>query len=257
MELLVGALQKAAGTEAAPFVLAEKRDVNAREPVALRQLCGAGREHALASFAGGSGPYQQPPPRHGREGDGDLQLGIVITPCLHEGFRPAVIEHVLALAVGFQIARRAAGDLAAKPEHEMARGPAGAAADRPSVLEGFQEGMRNERIVGGGVGIGAGVPGLRRDVGDTRHDLDFCGTRSAHLTQTLSADLDMFAKTTGSQQRCPGNGAHAAAVGAACAARDTVRNRRSGNSTPHNLRRSVRRPSARPPRAAWAFSRSK
>ena len=80
----------------------------------------------------------------------------------------------------------------------MARGPAGAAADRPSVFECFQEGMRNERIVGGGVGIGAGVPGLRRDVGDTAADSIFAAPRLRSSHSTLSADLDIVAQTTGS-----------------------------------------------------------
>ena len=69
-----------------------------------------------------------------------------------------MVEDVFALAVRFQVARRATGDLAAKLEHQMARRPAGAAADRAGILQRFQEGVREKRIERGGIGIGAGIP---------------------------------------------------------------------------------------------------
>jgi hypothetical protein len=97
-----------------------------------------------------------------------------------------MVEHVFALAVRLQVARRATGDVVAKLQNQVARRPSRPPAHRSGILERFQEGVREERIVGCRIGIGAGIPGLGRDVGDLRCDLDFCGARSAHLTQTLS-----------------------------------------------------------------------
>ena len=154
--------------------------------IALGDLGGGRGQHPLRGLRHRAGAHQQPPARHGRERHGDLQLGVVVPARLHEGFRPAVVEHVLALAVRFQVARRATGDVAAKLEHQVARRPAGAPAHRSGILQRLQEGVREKRIERGGIGIGAGIPGLGRDVGDLRYDLDLCGTRSAHLTQTLS-----------------------------------------------------------------------
>ena len=60
----------------------------------------------------GSRPHQQAPARHGRERHGDLQLGVVVAARPLVGVGPGVVEHVLALAVRFQVAGRAASDLA-------------------------------------------------------------------------------------------------------------------------------------------------
>ena len=57
-------------------------------------------------------------------------------------------------------------------EHEMARRPARAAADRAGILQRLQKAMRDEWIEQGRVGVGAGIPRLGRNVGDARGDLD-------------------------------------------------------------------------------------
>ena len=173
VELLVGALQVAELAEPGPFALGEKRDVRARQPVALHHRGRGGGERRLAVGGVGTWPRQQPPARHRRERHGDLQLGVIAAAGLGVGVRPGVVEHVLALAVRLEIGRRAASHAAAvASEDQMPRRPTRAPADRAGLFERGEEGMREERVEDSRIGIGAGIPVGGRHVGNARHDLD-------------------------------------------------------------------------------------
>ena len=128
-EVLAGALQEALLAEPAPLALRQEGDVHARDAAALGHLDRRRRQDRLVDGAVGTGPDQQARSRHRRERHGDLQLGVIAPAGLHVGIGPAVVEHVLALAVRLEIAGRAAGDPAAPvPQNEVAGRPPGAPA---------------------------------------------------------------------------------------------------------------------------------
>ena len=127
----------------------------------------AGNSSASRSCCVGAGPDQQALPRHRRERDGGLQLGIIAAAGALIGVGPAMIEHVLALAVRFQIAGHAADQRAACVlEHKMLRQPAGLGGGRAAVLQRLEKGVRDERVIGSG----ASIPGGGRHLVDARDD---------------------------------------------------------------------------------------
>ena len=74
----------------------------------------AGLDQRLAMAATGmpAPDGQQAGAGHRAERDRDLQLRVVVAAGPLEGVRPAVVEHVFAVAVGFRVHRRDGDDLA-------------------------------------------------------------------------------------------------------------------------------------------------
>ena len=92
-----------------------------------------------------------------------LQLRIVVAAGAFQRMRPAVVEHVFAVAVRLGVHRRHRHHLAGlAAQHRVLRQPAGARVGRAAVLHRAQEGVADERIAV----TGAGVPVGRRDIGD-------------------------------------------------------------------------------------------
>src|SRR6185312_6781306 len=99
---------------------------------------------------------------------------------------------------------RAAGHAAALvPQYEVPRRPAGAASHRAGILQRLEEGVRHERVVGGGVGIGAGVPRLGGHVGDLRRDLDLGMPQTAPPIQTQDARTPRLPSIRGTEDHTP------------------------------------------------------
>ena len=111
----------------------------------------------------------------GREGHGGLQLRIVAAAGALIGVGPGMVEDILAIGVGFQIAGHAGGDAASGVlQDEMLRQPAGSARRRSALFQRVQKGMGGERVgwasLAGRIrAAGAGVPLCRRHRGDARH----------------------------------------------------------------------------------------
>ena len=88
-------------------------------------------------------------PGGGRERHRHLELRIIAAAGALIGVGPAGIEHVFAARVGLQIARHDAGDRAVFGlRHEMLRLPAGARRGRAGGLQGGQESVRDEGVIG-------------------------------------------------------------------------------------------------------------
>ena len=110
-----------------------------------------------------------------REGDSDLDFGIVAPAGALVGVGPGMVEHIFALAVALEIGRRR-GDEAARGvfDDDMGGDPAGAPTHRARLLEREKEGVGDERIEPLPVRrlaaeirrISAGVPRGGGDVGD-------------------------------------------------------------------------------------------
>ncbi len=107
-------------------------------------------DHGVADRVGErAGPGEQTRPRYGREGDRGLELGIVAAAGAFEGLGPAMVEHVLTLAVALHVKRHRAQQRAVgRFGQEILRLPAGAPADRLGILQRLQEAMGQERVAG-------------------------------------------------------------------------------------------------------------
>ncbi len=118
-----------------------------------------------------------------RERHADLELRVVAAAGALEGVGPAVIEHVLALRMGLQVAGGIADHPAVALGGDVQRQPAGAAADASRILQRRQEGVADEGVVALGCARkrlgreGAAVPLGRRDLGDALDDADLQGAR--------------------------------------------------------------------------------
>jgi hypothetical protein len=147
MELLVGALQIAARAQRLPFGLRQKRHVRGREfalPGDFGERIAECEPHLLGERAGAG---EEARAGHGRERHRGLQLRIVVAADALERVRPAVIEDVFALRVAFQIAGRGADEFALSGfDEQMARLPAGAAANRLRLFKRGEECVRNEWV---------------------------------------------------------------------------------------------------------------
>jgi hypothetical protein len=81
-----------------------------------------------------------------------------------DGVGPAIVEHVLALAVVLEVAGHdGEGRAVGVAQLQVLAEPAGVCSGRAGLLECRQEGMAHERIVRLAGRIGARVPVLRRD----------------------------------------------------------------------------------------------
>ena len=87
---------------------------------------------------------------HRRERNRDLQLGIIGPAGALEGVRPAVVEHIFALAMGLQIGRSGRDEMRRIVLNEDRRGgPAGSFADTFRNFERGEKSVTDERIVAG------------------------------------------------------------------------------------------------------------
>ena len=149
-------------------------DVNRRGAGRLAQRAQP-RDQRLAGALGRIRRDEQPPARHRREGNGDLQLGVIAPARALIGLGPTVVEDIFALAMGLQVGRRRRDEPAAGIFHEHMRGrPAGTPAHRTRLLQRKEKRMRDEgieslavgRVLAEGGRIGAGVPRVGGDLGD-------------------------------------------------------------------------------------------
>ena len=148
MELLVGALQEIAFAERAPFRFGEERDVGRRQVACLRDFgerIGETAAHGVGECAGAG---EQARAGHRRERHRHLQLRIIVAAGALEGLGPAVVEDVFAARMALHVAGRGAEQGALRVLREqVARLPAGPAADRIRLFKRGQKLMRNERVV--------------------------------------------------------------------------------------------------------------
>ena len=164
------ALEHAGPAELVPLLLAAEGDVQGRHAELLGGADQGMGERGPRGRAGAR-PDQEARPRHRGERHRHLELGIIRAAGALVGIRPAPVEHVLAVGVALQIHRCAADQLAAALGDQVQRQPTGALARRAAVLEGGQEDMAEEGLVG----PDAGVPGARIDLADSLNQLDLEG----------------------------------------------------------------------------------
>ena len=142
-------------------------------------------------------------PGHRRERHGDLQLGIIVAAGPLVGVGPGMVEDVFALAVGLQVAGRAAATAPSPSSTARWRGaqPVRAADGARRLPARCRKAWARNGLNGRRIGVGAGVPGLGRDVGDAWDNLDMgFGQRSASAAS----------RVRGPQATWPRNGPHAA-----------------------------------------------
>ncbi len=119
------------------------------------------------------GADQQARPGDRREGRGDLQLRIIAAAGAVIGLGPAVVEHIFALAVGFDVERRGGEDgPGAILDHQVLRQPAGLAPDRSGLLQRVQKGVADKRVFRPSIAFagGAGIPRGGGNLGDAIDD---------------------------------------------------------------------------------------
>jgi hypothetical protein len=150
--------------EETDIVPAQETSVFERQLVLRRrEVCvGAGHSGVLRGFAQQQGEgradglcvcilaCQEPRPGHRREWYGGELFRVVGQPGARIGLRPAPVEDELAPGMSLVVARHGAGDASrAVAQHEVARHPAGIAADATVALQCIEEGVRKERIPAG------------------------------------------------------------------------------------------------------------
>ena len=108
VELLVGPLEEAELAGKLPFLAREEGDVQRGDAEPVGDLNRGLQQDRFALALLRAGPDQQALAGDRREGDGGLQLRIIAAAGALIGVGPAMIEHVLALAVRFEIAGHAA-----------------------------------------------------------------------------------------------------------------------------------------------------
>src|SRR5208282_5867591 len=195
MELLALALEEAGRAECEPLLLGREGDVERGDAEPPRHLDHAGDER-LARAGRGRGVDEQARPGDRREGDRDLQLGVIAPAGALVRLGPAVIEDIFAVGVALEV-HGCRGDEPARLvlHDEVAGQPAGLAAGRAALLEGREEGVADARVVG----AGDGVPRLGLDLGDAldepdgrrlapvRHGGPPSGAASAQATSSTAA----------------------------------------------------------------------
>ena len=106
VELLVGALQKAALAEELEFRLGGEGDVNARRVIEPAELDQARGKRLAGGVGVGAGLDQKPASGCRRERHGDLQLWIIAAAGALVGLGPAAVEHIFAARMAFDVAGR-------------------------------------------------------------------------------------------------------------------------------------------------------
>src|SRR5579872_6450563 len=105
MELLAGADEKSGARQPVGVLGRGKSEVNRRGLGLFAQLPQGSDQRLARAFRRIAG-YEEPASGHRRERDRDLELGIIAAAGALVGVGPGVVEHVLALAVGLEVARR-------------------------------------------------------------------------------------------------------------------------------------------------------
>jgi len=151
--------QPAAFAEALPVGLAAEGGMNRADAVVAGDL-GHHVDHGVADARGvGAGPREKARARHRREGNRDLQLGIVAAAGALEGLSPAVIEDIFALAVAFDVKRRGAEQRAvAGLGQQVLRLPAGSSSDRLGILQRLEKAVAQEGAAGRARRQRTGIP---------------------------------------------------------------------------------------------------
>ena len=165
MELLVDALQEPVLAERVPIGLGQEGEMDRRGADLLAQRPQAGDERRPRGVAVGLWRDQQPRTGDGRERHRDLELRIVAPAGALVGVGPAVVEDVLALAMGLRVAGRSGDDLAGavpRPGHAPAASPS---ARRRSPNPRAPTGRRARRR---GCGSRAAPPRCRPGAGRAR-----------------------------------------------------------------------------------------
>src|SRR6476646_5843337 len=104
VELLIGAFEEAEFAAELPFLLGEKGDVQAGDAEPGADLHSRLEQERLALAFALAGTHQQAPARDGSERDRDLELRIIVAAGACIGVGPAMVEHVFALRVRFEVA---------------------------------------------------------------------------------------------------------------------------------------------------------
>ena len=99
-----------------------------RGQAVLDGYCFERREQGIAIAA------EQPASRARGERNRDLELGVIAAPGPLPRIRPAMIEHIFALAMGFEIGRRRRGNLTRAFDQNRQLRPAG---PRPDAARPF------------------------------------------------------------------------------------------------------------------------
>ena len=202
VELLVVALQQPVLAERVPIGLGQEGEWIDEAPIFSRSARKPATSAARAVSRSACGETRSRGPVTGVNGTRDLQLRIVAPAGALVGVGPAVVEDVLALAMGLRVAGRGGDDLAGVPvlDQDMHRLPARAPADAARILERRQEGVRDEGVVGlGRLRPVAGRRARRTRARRVRHGVPLRGRDS--LEALRDADLDF-----------EGRAAHAAIV---------------------------------------------
>ena len=127
MELASEPLQETGFAEHFPFGFARKGHVDRRYLADFRHL-DHGRDQVLRGIVGRVGMKQEARAGHRRERDRGLELGVIAAARALVALGPAVIEHVLALGMVFEIHRHGADERAARIfQDDVLRQPAGCA----------------------------------------------------------------------------------------------------------------------------------
>ena len=170
VELDAGALQQPGVPHQGELGLGGEGDVQRADPRLVAEPHAGGEERRPHRVGLRPRRRQQARPGHRREGDRDLELGVVAPAGALERIRPAVVEDIFAVGVVLEIHRHGAENGAVPAlEDDVARVPAGLRRARAAVFERRQEGVADE-----GVAVaGAAVPRRRVHLGDRAQDMSF------------------------------------------------------------------------------------
>ena len=90
---------------------------------------------------------QEAPPRRGRKRNHRDQLRIITNAGPHRGLRPGEVEHVLAIAVLFDVQRQRGHELTRLSHDHVQRRPTGAAAYAAGLLQSEQKRVLDEGVI--------------------------------------------------------------------------------------------------------------
>ena len=121
VELLIGPLQPALGSESLPFGLRHERRVDRGRLGLLAQGAKTRGELGLPPRQILVAGHEKPPPRCGREGNRHLQLGVIAAAGPREGIGPGMVEDIFPLRVALEVGRGGCDEAAGVPDHDMGR----------------------------------------------------------------------------------------------------------------------------------------
>src|ERR1700722_15835782 len=194
MKLPSQALQESRRGEQLVFRLGRKGHMQRRDFRPLGDLDHRRRQEA-SGFRRRAGADQQPVAGHRRERHRHLEFGVITSAGAFISLGPAVVEHVFAVGVAFQIHRRRGHEIAvAVFEREMLRQPAGFGAGRVRFLERIEEGVADKGIVRSG----AFIPIRGANLGKPLDHLDRKPVAAVHRQRTSNTASTSTATLPGS-----------------------------------------------------------